>query len=148
MDQLEEAYARLSYEVRLYKSQLSLLQKEIEKITLTTMDLNNAVRTVESVNTGEALIPIGGGSFISGETKSTNVLLSVGSGYLIETEKDVALEKLKRRGEMTKGALDQLSKEFTKISAKLDATSKQIKEVERNIMISRRTNDAARDDYV
>ncbi|MEM4360189.1 MAG: prefoldin subunit alpha [Candidatus Bilamarchaeaceae archaeon] len=148
MDGLEQEYARLSYEARVYKNQLALLQKEIEKVTLTSMDINNAVRTLESMAVGEALIPIGGGSFARGEVKSTSILLSVGGGYLIEVSKETALEKLKRRAELTKQAIERLAQEFSKISARLDATAKQLRETERRIVISKRTEESAKEDYI
>jgi len=148
MDKMEQAYAKLAYEVKLYKNQLGLIQKEVEKITLTSLDMNNALKTVESLDKGEGLLPIGGGSFVKGEVKGETVLLGIGSGYVIEVEKEYAVEKMNKRGEMTKEAINKLTKEYSKISAKLSATTKQLKQIERGILISRRSEDSATEDYI
>ena len=148
MDKLEQTYAKLAYEVRLYKNQLNLIQKEVEKITLTSLDMNNALKTVDSLGAGESLIPIGGGSFVKGEIKEETVLLGIGSGYVIEVDKPYAVEKMKKRGELTKEAINKLTREYSKISAKLSAATKQLKEIERSILISRRTEESATEDYI
>ena len=148
MDNLEQAYARLAYEVKLYRNQLSLIQKEVEKITLTSLDMNNALKTVESMSAGESLLPIGGGSFVKGEVKGETILLGIGSGYVIEVEKPYAVEKMKKRGELTREAINKLTKEYSKISAKLSAATKQLKEIERSILISRRTEQSSTEDYI
>jgi len=148
MDSMEQAYARLAYEVKLYKNQLSLIQREVEKITLTSLDINNALKTVESSVAGESLIPIGGGSFVKGEVKEETVLLGIGSGYVIEVERDYAIEKMKKRGELIREAVNKLTKEYSKISAKLSASTKQMKEIERGILISRRSDQSASEDYI
>ena len=148
MDRLEETYARLAYETKLYKNQLTLIQREIEKITLTTMDLNNAKRTVESVHEGETLIPIGGGSYVKGDIKDATVLLGIGSGFLIEVDKDVASERMKARSELTREAINRLSKEFAKISTKLKTVSRELKETERKLLIDKKTEESASEDYI
>ncbi|MFH1221511.1 MAG: prefoldin subunit alpha [Candidatus Micrarchaeota archaeon] len=148
MDNLEELYARLAYETRLYKNQLMLLQREIEKITLTTIDLGNATHTVESIHAGDAFVPIGGGSFVKGAVASDRVLLGVGGGYLMEVNKDVAVAKLKQRSSTTREAINRLTQEFTKISAKLDASNRQLREVERQVLINRKTEETAKQDYL
>lgn len=148
MDKMEQTYAKLAYEVRLYKNQLSLIQREVEKITLTSLDMNNALKTVDSMSAGESLIPIGGGSFVKGEVKEETVLLGIGSGYVIEVEKPYAVEKMKKRGELTREAINKLTREYSKISAKLSAATKELKEIERSILISRRTEESATEDYI
>lgn len=148
MDNMEETYAKLAYETKLYRNQLALIQKEVEKITLTTMDINNALKTVESVQAGESLIPIGGGSFVKGQINNDTVLLGIGSGYVIEVEKSHAVEKMKGRGEAIREAINKLTKEYSRISAKLSETTKQLKQIERSILISRRGEETSSDDYI
>ena len=106
---LEEDYARLAYEVRLYRKQLVILQKEIERITLTALDLTNAMHTVEKLEKAEAFIPIGGNSYVKGQIPEGSVLVAVGGGYLVEMEKNVAKEKIKTRVESTKVAVNRMT---------------------------------------
>lgn len=144
---LQEDYAKLAYEIRLYRKQLTLLQKEIERITLTSMDLSNASRAMDEISKGEALIPLGGGSYVKGTVSDEDVLVAVGGGYLIEMKSDIAKEKTKKRIEATKSAVKKLTQEFGSISSKLEVVSAQLKQLERKIMIDRRVEEEASDDY-
>ncbi len=146
-EKLEETYARLAYEIRIYRKQLSILQKEIERVTLTSLDLTNALRTIESVKEGEGLIPIGGGSYLKGAIKESNVMIPIGGGYVTEMTPSEAQEKIKRRIELTKTAIKKLTEEFGKISGKLEAVSVQVKELERKILIDRRVEESVGEDY-
>ena len=144
---LEESYARLAYEIRVYRKQLGILQREIEKITLTSLDLANAMRTLESLKPGENLIPVGGGSYIKGEIKGEKVLVPIGSGYLTETDASAAAEKMKRRVEMTKTAVKRLTDEFGNISGKLEMVSRQLKDIEKRIIIDNQVEESVSEDY-
>lgn len=144
---LEETYARLAYEVRLYRKQLSILQREIEKVTLTSLDLTNALRTFESLKTGENLIPMGGGSYIRGEVKEDKILVPVGGGYLTEMNSSAAAERMKRRVEMTKTAVKRLTEEFKNISGRLEIVSRQLKELEKRIIIDKQVEESVGEDY-
>ncbi len=145
---LEEDYAKLAYEMRIYRKQLAILQREIERITLTSIDLSNAMRTIEQIGgEEEALIPIGGGSYVRGRLSNGNALVAVGSGYMMEMEKNTAKEKIKSRIEATKTAVNRLSQEFGSISGKLEEVSVQLKQLERRIMIDRRVEEETSEDY-
>ena len=144
---LEEDYAKLAYEVRLYRKQLVILQKEIERITLTALDLTNAMNAVEKLEKADAFIPIGGNSYVKGQIPEGSVLVAVGSGYLVEMEKNVAKEKMKSRVETTKIAVNKMTQEFGKISGKLEAVTSQLKQLERRILIDKRVEEEVSDDY-
>ena len=144
---LQEDYAKLAYEIRLYRKQLTLLQREIEKITMTSMDLSNSVKAMEDVEKGEALIPIGGGSYIKGEVAEESVLVAVGGGYLLEMDSKVAKEKTTKRVDATKTAVKKLTQEFSSISNKLEMVTLQLKELENKILIDRRVEEQSSDDY-
>ena len=145
---LEEEYARLAYEMKVYRKQLLILQKEIERITLTSMDLGNAAKTVEALKKEETFIPIGGGSYVKGRITEENVLVAIGAGYLAEMDRKTAVEKMKMRVEATKTAVNRLSQEFGSISGKLEDVSTQLRELERRILIDKRVEEGASEDYV
>ena len=56
---IAQTQARLNYELAVYREQISLLKKETDRITLTTIDLNNALNTIKRIGPGEVLVPIG-----------------------------------------------------------------------------------------
>jgi len=146
-EKMEEMYARIAYEIRLYRKQLSILQKEIERVTLTSLDLTNAMRTIESIKGGENLVPIGGGSYVRGEIKEDKVMVPIGGGYITEMTPSEAGEKIKNRIELTKTAIKRLTEEFGKISGKLEIVSAQLRELEKRIVIDRRVEESVGEDY-
>ncbi|GEM_PF-681188 len=145
---LEEDYAKLAYETKIYRKQLTILQREIERITLTSIDLTNALNTVEGIKKGEALVPIGGGSFAKAQISDVNILVPVGGGYLIEMDKKNAEDRMKNRIEATKTAVQRLSQEFGSISARLEEVTAQLKELEKRIAIEHRVEEETREDYL
>lgn len=148
MEKVEELYARLAYEARIYKNQLNLIKKEMEKLTLTAIDTSNAMQTIENLSKGDTLIPIGGNAYARGILSSTNVLLGIGSGYIIEVDKETALKKMKGREEATKEAMSKLSQEYSRIAAKLEAVSKQLQDIEVQIAAMQRGNESIKEDYI
>lgn len=148
MEKTEELYARLSYEVRLYKNQLALLQKEIEKLTLTALDASNASHTVESIEHGDVLVPIGSGSFVKGIVTSQNILLGIGAGYVIEVDKETAVGRIRKREAAARDAINRLSQEYSAIAAKLEGAKRQLQEIEMQIIRRQRGEESMREDYV
>ena len=124
-----QAQARLSYEVAVYREQLRLLEKEIERINLTTMDLSNAAKTIENLKNEEALVPVGGGVFIRTKVESTKTLVPVGADYLVETEKENAVSEIRKRVEATKKAIEKLTEEFDKIAKRLQEGGMKLREL-------------------
>ena len=82
------ARTQISYEAAVYKEQLRLLQKEVDRINLTTIDLSNAVTTAQQVKQEDVLSPIGGGAFLKASVYNTNILVPVGANYLVEMDKE------------------------------------------------------------
>lgn len=148
MEKIEELYARLSYEVRLYKNQLALLQKEIEKLTLTTLDTSNAFHTIEALGEGDVLIPVGSGSFVKGIVTGRTVLLGIGAGYVMEVDRETAADRIKRREAAAREAISRLSQEYSKIAAKLEGARKQLQDMELQLMHRQRGEESTREDYV
>lgn len=148
MEKTEELYARLFYEIRLYKNQLALLQKEIEKLTLTSLDASNASHTVESIEHGDVLVPIGSGSFVKGIITSKNVLLGIGAGYVIEVDNETAAGTIRKREAAARDAINKLSQEYSAIAAKLEGARRQLQEIEMQIIRRQRGEESMREDYV
>ena len=64
MASIDEDRTQLTYELAVYKEQISLIKQETERISLTSVDLSNALSTMENFKGEEekVLVPIGGGS--------------------------------------------------------------------------------------
>lgn len=143
-----EDQSRLTYEVALYREQLGMLQKEMERISLTTVDLNNALKTVESMQANEILVPVGGGSFLKAKVSEMKVIMPIGAQYLREMERSEALDELRRRQEATKNAITKLEQEFRNIAAKFQQVSTELKDMEVRARISDRVEEGIKEDYI
>jgi prefoldin alpha subunit len=144
----EEIQAQLNYEVAVYREQLSMLKRETERVSLTTMDLTNAIRTVESLGKEKVLMPIGGGAMIKGTISETDVLVPIGAEYMLEMKKETAIVELNRRIEATKKAVEKLNEEFGKIMTRLQEVSSQLQQAESQAKISERGEESMKEDYL
>ena len=118
--------AQLSYELAVYREQINMLRRETERVSLTTIDLTNALATVESLSEEQALVPIGGGVLINAALTNTSVLMPIGAGYLVNMKKETASLELNRRIDATKRAVEKLTDEFNKINHKLKEVASQL----------------------
>lgn len=148
MSALEENKTKMSYEVAVYREQLNLLKKEMERISLTTLDISNAVRAVEELREGNMLVPIGGGAHIRAEVKDMHVLVPIGSDYVVEMEREAALLELHKRIDATKEAVNKLNDEFGKINKKLGSVAVKLKDLEKQVALSRRVEEGVKEDYI
>ncbi|MBI5046594.1 prefoldin subunit alpha [Candidatus Micrarchaeota archaeon] len=148
MGSLDETQAQLNYEMAIYREQISMLKRETERVSLTTVDLTNALKTVEELDATKVLIPIGGGAMVKGQVSETKVLMPIGAGYLVDMEKTTATVELNKRIDATKKAVERLSDEFNKISSKLRDISMQIQQTEQQARIMDRGDETMKEDYL
>ncbi len=148
MPTLEEAQSQLNYEVAVYREQLNMLKRETERISLTTLDLTNALRTVENLGAERVLMPIGGGALIKGKTYDTKVLVPIGGEYLVEMDKQAAATEINRRIEATKKALEKLNAEFGNVMNKLRDVSGKLEDLQTQVRISERAEENVHEDYI
>ena len=139
---------KLMYEVALYREQLNMLQKEMERVSLTAVDLNNALKTVENIEKKDLMIPIGGGTFMKATVSDVMLVVPIGAQYLREMAKDDALSELKRRREATKRAIEKLETEFKKIATKFQQVSQHLQNMEARAKISQKVDENIGEDYV
>ena len=148
MASLEETQAQLNYELAIYREQIHMIKRETERIGLTTVDLTNALKAVENLETEKVLIPIGGGSLVRGSVDEVKVLVPIGAQYMIEMEKEKAKEELEKRIEATKRAVTKLTEEFNKIAKKLRDVTSQLQQLQSQSKISERVDENIREDYI
>jgi prefoldin alpha subunit len=148
MAETDVTQEQLSYELAVYREQIAMIKRETERVSLTTIDLGNALRTVESLQAERALIPIGGGALVRGDISQTIVLVPIGAEYLVEMDKGAAGEEMRRRIEATKKAVEKLNEEFTRIASKLREATSQLQKMETATQINERVDGNIREDYI
>jgi prefoldin alpha subunit len=145
---LEEMQAQLNYELAIYKEQVHMIKRETERISLTTVDLSNALKSVENLAKEKVMIPIGGGAMVKGQVSEVNVMIPIGAQYMVEMDQEKAKKELEKRIEATKKAVTRLTEEFNKIAKKLQDTSAQLQNIESRAQINERVDANIREDYI
>ena len=144
----EETQAQLNYELAIYREQIAMIKRETERVSLTTIDLTNALKTVENLSKDSILIPIGGGTLVRGSVANTKVLVPIGAEYMLEMEREAAQDELKRRIEATRKAVEKLNEEFNKIAHKLQEVSGTLQQMQANTQLNERVEGNIREDYI
>jgi prefoldin alpha subunit len=144
----EAEQAQLGYELAVYREQIAMIKRETERVSLTTIDLTNALKTVESLKEERVLVPIGGGALVKGDIAQTKVLVPIGGEYLVEMGKEDAAEEMKRRIEATRKAVEKLNEEFAKIAGKLREVTGQLQRAQAERQLSERVEGNIREDYI
>ncbi|MDD2655097.1 MAG: prefoldin subunit alpha [Candidatus ainarchaeum sp.] len=107
----EEIVAR----ARMVGQQRNYVEREIERMMLSMMDLNNSLTTIQSMKDETGLVPIGGGAFIRARLDPDNVLVPIGAGYITEFGVEAAKAEIDKRIKMTEKAVQSLRSELKKM---------------------------------
>ena len=120
-------------EINAYRQQADLIQQQIEMIQASIAEVDSLFNTLEDIEgkeSIEAFVPVGAGSFIKGELKSTDeIIVSIGSGYAVKKDADGAREILAGQKEDLKDSLDKMLanlQQVTDIVANLQGQAQQI----------------------
>lgn len=120
-------------EINAYRQQAELIQQQIEMIQASIAEVDSLFATLEVIEgkeSVEAFVPVGAGSFIKGELKSTDeIIVSIGSGLALKKDADGAREILKGQKEDLKDSLDKMLanlQQCTDIVGSLQAQAEQI----------------------
>ncbi|MDD5172437.1 MAG: prefoldin subunit alpha [Candidatus ainarchaeum sp.] len=148
MASTDEMQAQLGYELAVYREQIAMIKRETERVSLTTLDLSNALRTVENLSAETALIPIGGGALVRGTIIHTKVLVPIGGEYMLEMEREAAVQELTRRIEATKKAVEKLTEEFNRIAGKLREVAGQLQQMQAQTQLNDRVDSNIHEDYI
>jgi prefoldin alpha subunit len=148
MPTAEEIGAQLNYELAIYREQIAMIKRETERVSLTTIDLTNALKTAENLSPEEILIPIGGGALARGQVSNTKILVPIGGEYMKEMTKEEAVGEIKRRIDATRKAVEKLNEEFNKIARKLQEVAGQLQTIQSQSQLSQRVDGNIRDDYI
>ena len=120
-------------EINVYRQQAELIQQQIELIQASIAEvdaLSNTIDDIEGKESVEAFVPVGAGSFIKGELKSTDeIIVSIGSGIAVKKDADGAREIIAGQKEDLKDSLDKMLanlQQVTDIVGNLQAQAEQI----------------------
>ncbi|MEE0935518.1 MAG: prefoldin subunit alpha [Methanobrevibacter sp.] len=120
-------------EINAYRQQAQLIQQQIEMIQTSIAEVDSLFSTLEDIEgkeSVEAFVPVGAGSFIKGELKSTDeIIVSIGSGLALKKDADGAREILTGQKEDLKDSLDKMLanlQQCTDIVGSLQAQAEQI----------------------
>ena len=120
-------------EINAYRQQADLIQQQIEMIQASIAEVDSLFSTLEDIEgkeSVEAFVPVGAGSFIKGELKSTDeIIVSIGSGLAVKKDADGAREILAGQKEDLKDSLDKMLanlQQCTDIVGSLQAQAEQI----------------------
>jgi prefoldin alpha subunit len=120
-------------EINAYRQQAELIQQQIDMIQTSIAEVDALFSTLEDIEgkeSVEAFVPVGAGSFIKGEIKSTDeIIVSIGSGIAIKKDAEGAREILTGQKEDLKDSLDKMLanlQQVTDIAGNLQAQAEQI----------------------
>ena len=120
-------------EINAYRQQAELIQQQIEMIQASIAEVDSLFTTLEDIEgkeSVEAFVPVGAGSFIKGELKSTDeIIVSIGSGIAVKKDADGAREILTGQKEDLKDSLDKMLanlQQVTDVVGSLQAQAEQI----------------------
>ncbi len=139
---------RLTYEIALYREQLMLLQKEMQKVSSTSSDLENAVKTSRDIEEKSLLVPVGGGTYIKAKAEARKLIVPIGAQYLKEMDPEDATKELERRKEATGKAMKKLEEQYNNIASKYQDAAKNLQNVQSRVQISDQVEENISDDYI
>lgn len=120
-------------EINAYSQQAELIRQQIEMIQASIAEvdaLSNTIDDIEGKESIEAFVPVGAGSFIKGELKSTDeIIVSIGAGLAVKKDADGAREIIAGQKEDLKNSLDKMLanlQQVTDIVGSLQAQAEQI----------------------
>jgi prefoldin alpha subunit len=122
----EEILAR----ARVYTQQKQAVEKELEKLMASLMELNNSSVTAKELSAGEGLVSLGAGAFTRANLEGNVILLPIGSGYVKEYSMDEAKEEIKKRIGLTENAVKRIREELGKIDKELAKLEGEFRKLE------------------
>ena len=120
-------------EINAYSQQAELIKQQIELIQASIAEvdaLSDTIDDIEGKESVEAFVPVGAGSFIKGELKSTDeIIVSIGAGLAVKKDADGAREIIAGQKEDLKDSLDKMLANLQQVSdivGSLQAQAEQI----------------------
>ncbi len=122
----EEIVAR----ARIVGQQRNYVEREVERMMLSMLDLNNSFTTIQEMRDESGLVPVGGGAFIRAKLDAKKVFIPVGANYIVEYGVDEAKAEVDKRMKMTENAIQSLKNELKKIDEEFTRLEREYRSTE------------------
>ncbi|MEE1135024.1 prefoldin subunit alpha [uncultured Methanobrevibacter sp.] len=120
-------------EINVYRQQAELIQQQIELIQASIAEVEALFSTLDDIegkDSVEAFVPVGAGSFVKGELKSTDeIIVSIGAGIAVKKDAEGAREILSGQKEELIDSRDKMLanlQQVTDMVGNLQAQAEQI----------------------
>lgn len=120
-------------EINVYRQQAELIQQQIELIQASIAEVDtlfSILDDIEGKDSVEAFVPVGAGSFVKGELKSTDeIIVSIGAGIAVKKDAEGAREILSGQKEELLDSRDKMLanlQQVTDMVGNLQAQAEQI----------------------
>ena len=129
----QQRFNNLLSEINVYRQQAELIKQQIDLIRASIAEIDTLFSTLQDIEGKEhveAFVPIGAGSFVNSELKSTDeIIVSIGAGIAVKKDADGAREILTGQKEDLKDNLDKMLanlQQVNDISANLQVQAEQL----------------------
>jgi len=122
----EEIVAR----ARIVGQQRNYVEREVERMMLSMLDLNNSLTTIQEMKDETGLVPVGGGAFIKAKLEAKKVFIPIGANYVVEYGVEEAKKEIDTRMKMTENAIQSLKNELKKIDDEFGRLEKAYRDTE------------------
>ena len=116
----QERLNNLLSQINVYRQQAELIQQQIELIQSSIAEVDalfNTLDDIEGKDSVEAFVPVGAGSFVKGELKSTDeIIVSIGSGIAVKKDAEGAREILSGQKDDLKDSLDKMLENLQQVT--------------------------------
>ena len=104
---------------RMYNQQKEAVEKELEKLMMSLVELNNSVKTLKELEEGDGLVPIGGGAFVKAKLEKKDAIIPIGAGYMKEYELKDASSEIDKRIKLTENAVKKMRDELVRVDKEM-----------------------------
>ena len=120
--------------IEYYKQQLESIDLQLSYLQSTLAEYQRAKLTVEQLHdadkNSEILIPLGAGTFLNGTlTNTSNILLGVGAGLVVEKTTDEVVIKLEERIKRIQENLEKMASLGQKIQSDAEELSRKTQQM-------------------
>ncbi|MFH0860596.1 MAG: prefoldin subunit alpha [Candidatus Altiarchaeota archaeon] len=125
-ERLQEIVGQLEYG----RQQLEALNKQIQMIDVTVMDLKSTMLAIEGISQNkvgsELIVPIGSGSYVKAKlADNQKILVGVGGDISLEKSVSEAKEILEGRVKSLTGSLEGLQKSAVELSRRISGLNQE-----------------------
>ena len=129
----QQKFNQLLNEINAYKQQGELIQQQIELVKGSIAEVNaltNTLDDLDGIDSVEAFVPVGAGSFIKGELKNPDeVIVSIGSGMAVKKDVDRARQSIARQKKDLEDSLDKMLANMQQVSDIIGSLSAQAEQL-------------------